>query len=30
MLEMTKATEIFVDSMAEHTAGATAKEKNWF
>ena len=27
MLEMTKATEIFVDSMAEHTAGATAKDR---
>ena len=27
MLEMTKATEIFVDSMAEHTASAAAKER---
>src|SRR5688572_31635686 len=30
MLEMTKATEIFVDSMAEHTAGAAAKERIGF
>ena len=27
MLEMTKATEIFVDPMAEHTAGSAAKDR---
>ena len=30
MLKMSKATEIFVDSMAEHTASAAAKERIGF
>ncbi len=30
MLKMTKATEIFVDSMAEHTASAAAEERIGF